>query len=64
MKEKLLGSIIPREVECIQSSLQQVDKKKNRRFVYKKKINKMLQNMELNVILQQPLGNLNRDFLI
>ena len=64
MKEKLLGSIIPREVECIQSSLQQVDKKKNRRFVYKEKINKMLQNMELNVILQQPLGNLNRDFLI
>ena len=37
MKEKLLGSIIPREVECIQSSLQQVDKKKNRRFVYKEK---------------------------
>ena len=63
MKEKLLGSIIPREVECIQSSLQQVDKKKNRRFVYKEK-DKMLQNMELNVILQQPLGNLNRDFLI
>ena len=37
MKEKLPESITQREMECIQSNLQQVDTKKKRRFVYEEK---------------------------
>ena len=55
-------------MECIQSNLQQVDTKKKRRFVYEEKYahvtKKMSQNMQLSVVLQQPLGNLNTNVLI
>ena len=37
MKEELPESITRREMECIQSNLQQVDTKKKRRFVFEEK---------------------------
>ena len=37
MKEELPESIAQREIRCIQSTLQQVDTKKRRRFVYEEK---------------------------
>ena len=63
MKEELLNILTQREMECIQSNLQQVDTKKKRDFVYEEK-DKMLQNMQVSVVIQQPLGNFNKHFLI
>ena len=63
MKEELLNILTQREMECIQSNLQQVDTKKKRDFVYEEK-DMMLLNMQVSVILQQPLGNFNKHFLI
>ena len=64
MKEELPESITQKEMECIQSNLQQVDTKKRDALFTKKMINKMSQNMKLSEVLQQPLGNLNTNFLI
>ena len=59
----ILFVITQREMECIQSNLQQVDTKKKDALFTKKKRSKMSQNMQLSVVLHQPLGNLNTDFL-
>ena len=52
------------EMEYIQSNLQHVDTKKRDTFFTKKKINKRSQIVQLSVVLQQPLGSLNTDYLI
>ena len=56
MKEELPESIAQREIRCIQSTLQQVDTKKKRRFVYEEKDNEMSQNMKFSLVLQQALS--------
>ena len=63
--KQLPENITQSKIEYIQGNLQQADTKKKRRFFFaKKKINKISENMQLSVVLQQPFGNLNADFLI
>ena len=64
MKEEVPKTITQREMKCIQSNLQQVETKKRDDLFTKKKVNKMSQNMQLSVVLQQALGNLSTYFLI
>ena len=71
MKEELPESITQREMDCIQSNLQQLDTKqfaangcKEKETLFYEEKDKMLQNMQLSVVLQQPLGNVNTNFLI
>ena len=64
MTEESPEKITQGVMKYIQSNLQHVVTKKRDTFFTKKKINKRSQNVQLSVVLQQPLGNLNTDYLI
>ena len=64
MTEESPEKITQGEMKYIQSNLQHVVTKERDTFFTKKKINKRSQNVQLSVVLQQPLGNLNTDYLI